>query len=557
MAFFHLVLQREQIALLVQQFTHRGHQAGARANMLTTKRDPILHRGLPGRSGEPVAQLSQGGVNLPQRQLVFLPLLQRENPGQHLDHLGHESHAVVLSDHAATLRRTARLNWNRQALVSASHDLRAVSGFQAFHDEVSEGHVLEMIHEEHVDQCSPGRADHRHRFGRGLLRHDHAKARSDGRDQPQDGRSCFLDDTLFREVSRCFGHRFSQRGAHRPVSAFRGLIQVRFAAQGKNFQAGHFGLWRAEVVAFAASNVGNGPQHDGRRDRQFHRQRSQAEGAANSTRSADQQLVELLRSVLLAPIGDRRHGGTQRGQQSGPGGFVDHGLPAARQQQETLLDGFAHDSRQARGQTGILQQPLGSSQFVQLRRSQRSQYWRQFHVRFEYGPNRKYGHADFLTTRWPPLTFLIPHSQSSTIFVLCRPWATNSTNSPLSSNRSPCPTCGSRKPSPSCAKAEMWSCRRPPAPARRSFLSCGPTRARIAARPSIRSPRAPWPTTNWRNGAPAAGMWALPPATWPRSWMLPFSSPRWKRKKTDSLRATARRCWSWMNTKCSPTRNGG
>ena len=73
------------------------------------------------------------------------------------------------------------------------------------------------------------------------------------------------------------------------------------------------------------------------------------------------------------------------------------------------------------------------------------------------------------------------------------------------------------------------------------------------ARPSTPCPPARWPTTSSRNGAPAAGTSASPRATWrktsaPRCW-----SPRWRRRRTASSRATAPPCWSWTNTRCSAT----
>src|ERR1017187_309841 len=70
-----------------------------------------------------------------------------------------------------------------QLVVSSSHHLGAVLALQAPDGEVPLGHVLEVVHERHVDGRVTDRARDRHKPCRSLFGHDHTKTLGDGRDR--------------------------------------------------------------------------------------------------------------------------------------------------------------------------------------------------------------------------------------------------------------------------------------------------------------------------------------------------------------------------------------
>ena len=82
-------------------------------------------------------------------------------------------------------------------------------------------HVLEMVHEQYIDDTAARRPDDRNRFRRRLLRNDHTEARGNDCDQPDNRRSAFLQNATLRQISGSFGDRFAHRRADNPIGALR------------------------------------------------------------------------------------------------------------------------------------------------------------------------------------------------------------------------------------------------------------------------------------------------------------------------------------------------
>ena len=106
---------------------------------------------------------------------------------------------------------------DHQPLVLGPDLLRAVRLLEPLHDEVTSGHLLEVVHEEQIDGAAREGANDGHRLCRHLLGDDGAEPRGDGRDEPGKRRRAFFHQPALGDVGGRLGHSLGQGPAHNPV----------------------------------------------------------------------------------------------------------------------------------------------------------------------------------------------------------------------------------------------------------------------------------------------------------------------------------------------------
>src|SRR4029453_11288280 len=89
-----------------------------------------------------------------------------------------------------------------EALIFPVHEVFPVDALEPADDEVAAGDVLEMLDERVIHRGAPHRADHRDGLAAGFLRHHHAEARRDLRDEANEDRAAFLDHTALGDEAR-------------------------------------------------------------------------------------------------------------------------------------------------------------------------------------------------------------------------------------------------------------------------------------------------------------------------------------------------------------------
>ena len=161
---------------------------------------------------------------------------------------------------------------------------------EATHDEMPAGERLEMVGEGGVDRRPAERAQDRRGLRRQLLAHRDAEARGDQRHQPGDRRRGLGGDPLGGDEARAVGDRLGERGPDGEIAALERRLP-RLAAEREHFDAGESGARRAQVLSFLARDLGDRAQKDGGRDRQFDRQRGEAQRASDRARGGGGELV--------------------------------------------------------------------------------------------------------------------------------------------------------------------------------------------------------------------------------------------------------------------------
>src|SRR5262245_34490847 len=125
-----------------------------------------------------------------------------------------------------------------EALIFPVHEVLAVGPLEPTDDEVAAGHVLKVLDERVIHGGASQRADHRDSLRRRFLRHYHAEARRDLRDEANEDRATFLDDTALGDEARGLRHAFCEHAAHRVVPALGRVAGPRPPAQGEDLDAG-------------------------------------------------------------------------------------------------------------------------------------------------------------------------------------------------------------------------------------------------------------------------------------------------------------------------------
>jgi hypothetical protein len=185
-----------------------------------------------------------------------------------------------------------------ELLVCGLDGILAMASFEPAHDEVRPRHLLEVVDERVVHRCTTERADDRNGLRCELLRHHHAKAGCDLRNEPDQDRRAFREHPAFCDEARGLRDRFSEQPAGSKVPALRRIRLAIARPEGEHLQAGKGALRVREVFALAACDVPDRPQHDDGRDREFYRQRGETEAAAYCPRRRRQRFMQQARCGL-------------------------------------------------------------------------------------------------------------------------------------------------------------------------------------------------------------------------------------------------------------------
>jgi hypothetical protein len=151
----------------------------------------------------------------------------------------------------------------------------------------------------------------------------------------------------------------SPRAAKYPLSA-----AFASPSRGEHLQAGEGALRVREVLALAACDVSDRPQHDDCRDWQFDRQRGETEAPAHGPRRRRQRLMQQARWGLgLLFHGAKRD--RERGVERLGGGTGDCLGRRLGQRSAHQLDRFARDVAEAGSQARILERRCCRAQCVE------------------------------------------------------------------------------------------------------------------------------------------------------------------------------------------------
>src|ERR1700681_3954583 len=108
----------------------------------------------------------------------------------------------------------------RKALIFGLHNVLAVDSFEPANCEMTSSHLLKMLDEGVVDGSATNRTDNRNRLRRDLLRYNHAKAGRHLRNEADQDRSPFLDNTALRDEACGFSDALRQHASCGEISAF-------------------------------------------------------------------------------------------------------------------------------------------------------------------------------------------------------------------------------------------------------------------------------------------------------------------------------------------------
>src|SRR6266481_9447445 len=121
-----------------------------------------------------------------------------------------------------------------EALVFLSHGVLAVHPLEAANGEMAARHLLEMLDEGVVHGRPTDCADDRNGLRRELLRDHRPEAGRDLRDEANQQRAAFLQDTAFRDEAPRMRDALCQHAAHDKISALERVCRARPATQGEH-----------------------------------------------------------------------------------------------------------------------------------------------------------------------------------------------------------------------------------------------------------------------------------------------------------------------------------
>jgi len=207
-----------------------------------------------------------------------------------------------------------------KTLVCGPDGILAVASFEPAHDEVRPRYLLEVVNERVVHRGAAERADDRHSLRCELLRHNYAEAGCDLRNEPDQDRRAFREHPAFGDEARGLRDRFGEQPAGSEIPALRRIRLAIARPQGEHLQAGEGALRVREVLALAACDVSDRPQHDDGRDRQLDRQRGETEAAAHRPRRRRQRLMQQARCGLGLLLHGAKRDRERRVERLGGGG---------------------------------------------------------------------------------------------------------------------------------------------------------------------------------------------------------------------------------------------
>src|SRR6202042_344536 len=159
-------------------------------------------------------------------------------------------------------RPVCRSKRSSDRVIFGADPLLAIEPLEAAHRKMTTGDILEMLYERVVHRCTAEGADEGQGLRRNLLRYHQSEACSDlGDELQQDGRT-FLEEATFGHEPGGFRHRLGEHTSNSEVSALRCVGRSSPPAQCEALDAGEGGLWIGQVLALAACDVRDRPQHD-------------------------------------------------------------------------------------------------------------------------------------------------------------------------------------------------------------------------------------------------------------------------------------------------------
>jgi hypothetical protein len=210
-------------------------------------------------------------------------------------------------------------------LVFSAHDACAIAALKPQNSEMTAGDRLEMIRKGIIDCRSARRADNGKRLGHELLGDRNTEVGADLRHKADKRWRGFVHNAAACKVARSFRHRFCQNGADGKIPGLqeRALSKGRLifidqrlfpggpgmSSKGKDLQTAENCSRVCEVMAFAARNISNRPQHDHCGKWQFDRKGREAESAPRRPSKGGHPFVQTAPVVQgLASKASKRHG---------------------------------------------------------------------------------------------------------------------------------------------------------------------------------------------------------------------------------------------------------
>src|SRR6516165_3628487 len=250
-------------------------------------------------------------------------------------------------------------------LVCGSDSTLAVATFEPAHHEMRTRQLLEVVDEGVVHRCTTERADDRHGLRCELLRHYHAKAGCYLRNEPDQDRRSFREHPAFGDEARGLRDRFGEQPAGSEIPALRRIRLAIARAQSEYLEAGEGALRVREILALAARDVSDRPQHDDCRNRKFYRQSGETKAATHGPRRRRQCLMQQARCGLRLLLHGAKRDRERRLERLGGGGG-DRLRRRLRERPAHQLDRLARDIAEAGSQARMLKRRRRRAQCVEV-----------------------------------------------------------------------------------------------------------------------------------------------------------------------------------------------